>query len=251
MNRRGRCGEVTSPLKGYETPPARAPRTDGHLSAPRHPPPRHRFAKAVAPLGVDVSELLPVRKENPRWRRAVQHYLHEHFWKASGALHYTPFFIVSPGAHRSYWLLHLANHPKARDVMTQLHWSLANHFVHHGAAGLDLLGYHPHDDTSLSRQEAFAFDGSARDRTARALRQDLPEHLWRCPDGVPFSHLFRTIVNGTPAHSGMIKDAIVDLVNDGALVIRGPEGGMLRRLDRVEDGTLIFPNRQVCIDFGR
>jgi three-Cys-motif partner protein len=41
-------------------------------------------------------------------RAIIQGFLYKHIIQNTGAAFYTPFFIHSPGSHRSYWLLHLA-----------------------------------------------------------------------------------------------------------------------------------------------
>lgn len=198
--------------------------------------------KAVRGLELEPERLLAA-KDTPHWRRVIQHQLHEHFWKASGAGYYTPFFIVSPDAHRSYWLLHLSNHARARDVMTKVHWSLHNRFHHYGRAGLTMLGYSPLADPQVTGQLPFAFDEDAKERTVGALMDELPERVWQHRDGVAFGQLFAHIVNETPAHSGLVSDALLRLRQEKQVELLGPRGGRLRK-DALGGQDIIVPNSQ-------
>ena len=79
----------------------------------------------------------------------IQRCMHKAFLRAAG--YFTPFFVTSRGSaaaasggsNLAYWLLHLSAHPRARDVMTGLHWELHNHFAHFGGAGQHMLGFDP------------------------------------------------------------------------------------------------------------
>lgn len=199
---------------------------------------------ALSPLGVTPAELL-IHKDNPQWRQRIQLQLHQHIVRESGAAYYTPFFIVSPDAHRSYWFLHLSGHPKARDEMARLHWELQNHFAHYGSAGLHMLGYNPMNDPDVTRQPAFGFDNAARARTVAALAQDLPRFMHPFTDGVPFSELFARIANETPATSAIVKEVVLSLAQAGELEVRGAAGGAVRRKDVVSDDAIIVARRQL------
>ena len=93
----------------------------------------------------DVRSLIDLRSGDG-WRYLIQHGLYRHIQDRTGSRFYTPFFIHSVEAHRSYWLLHLSNHREARDEMGKLHWRLNNHFQHHGGAGFHALGFDPSKD---------------------------------------------------------------------------------------------------------
>jgi len=80
--------------------------------------------------------------------------LYQDLVESCGARFYTVFFIRTEG-HGDYWLVHLSQHPRARDVMTQVHWSKNNHFIHYGGAGIDMFrvwATTPNNDSSLSQQ---------------------------------------------------------------------------------------------------
>ncbi len=82
--------------------------------------------------------------ENKKSRALIEQSLYDFVWKESGARFFTPFFIKSKSSKRSYWLVHLSNHPKARDEMVKIHWEFQNNFAHYGGAGLKMLfGFDP------------------------------------------------------------------------------------------------------------
>ena len=98
---------------------------------------------------IDLPDVLKGRtlEEIKRVEKDFRLYIQSCFYKAlvekCGAKFFTVFFIRTTG-HGDYWLVHLSQHPKARDVMTTVHWNKNNHFIHYGDAGLDMfrtLGY--------------------------------------------------------------------------------------------------------------
>ena len=79
----------------------------------------------------------------------------------NGARHFTPFFIRNRGGHGDYWLIHMSQHHRARDVMTEVHWANNNYFIHYGGAGLDMfqmVGYDPVHDASYLQQSPLGFE---------------------------------------------------------------------------------------------
>jgi three-Cys-motif partner protein len=156
-----------------------------------------------------------VKREHPNdWRPIIQHALHMEFKLQSGAGFYTPFFIHSTESHRAYWLLHFSGHAKARDVMTELHHELQNHFQHFGSPGIDMLngmfGFDPRrirdpQQTMLS----YDFDESSRQLTHDALVEQIPQVL--PATGISFQRLFETLVNSMPGTRSMLMSAVQDL----------------------------------------
>lgn len=172
-----------------------------------------QFLKAINGLGLDrdfKAEDIEDLQESSETRFAVEKLLCEHMHRQSGAAFLTPFFIRSPQSHRSYWLVHLSSHPRARDEMTGIHWKLTNHFCHYGKAGLNMLGYDPSKESFGQAVFDFYFDGSAEQRTHRALMDDIPPMLsFERP--ITFEQLFRETCNQTPAHSEHMKRALFEL----------------------------------------
>lgn len=88
-----------------------------------------------------ISELTTEKGEGPGWRTLIQNTLYQHLKRQTDAEFYSPFFIHSPEAHRSYWFLHLSRHREARNVIGNIHWQENTISLHHGGAGLQALGF--------------------------------------------------------------------------------------------------------------
>lgn len=184
-------------------------------------------------LGLDLTpEQLMSAKQHANWRLAIQILLHRELIKNSGAKFFTPFFVRSKDAHRDLWLIHLSNHARARDVMTELHWVENRSFAHYGGPGLMMLGYDQDCDERISGQ-SFLFDDIALTRTKESLVGQLPERISRHGDGITFSTFFAELTNETPATSDIIKAALADLLIEGEIEIRD-ETGLVQRQSGVQ-----------------
>lgn len=197
-----------------------------------------RYTKPFRKTGLDkvlnIDDLLQHKVDTPQWRQFVQYQLHQAIVELSGASHYTPFFIVSKEANKSFWLIHLSNHPRARDVMTQLHWQLKNQFAHYGETGFRMFGYDPSNDEDLHGiadifgNGEFGFDSLAREKTLEAISIELPRVIHQFPDGIRFDELYRKVANFTPATTDHIKEAAYQIAQIKELEIRNPNGGTRR-----------------------
>jgi len=100
--------------------------------------------KAFGEIDIDkglVRELIKIKEaEQAGFRALIQNGLYAHIQSMTGAPFYSPFFIKSPEAHRSYWFIHLSKHREARNEIGMIHWAENNTTVHHGGAGLHALG---------------------------------------------------------------------------------------------------------------
>ncbi len=194
-------------------------------------------------LGVELPASLKsqAKDDSPNdWRRVVQFELHREFHTKSGAPFYTPFFIASSEAHRSYWLLHFSGHPKARDVMMELHWQLQNHFEHFGGGGFQMLGFDPRRIPGQGvRTLPFAFDSQAEEESRHAIAEDLPRLIRQHSDGVPFSDFFRSVVNHTPATQSMIAEEIRCLTLEKELELYTAAGQRRRNGVQLDGGDIV------------
>ena len=188
---------------------------------------KQRSGRAIE-LTDEFAERLLSFKTDHGGRYLIQNFLYRHVREKTGALFYTPFFIKSPDSHRSYWLLHLSKHERARDEMARLHWSLGNTFVHHGGAGFNALGFDPTVDPDQIHLN-FDFGSDARvnslnaalDQLPKLIRDDAPGH------GVPVSieELFKARCNETPVTMPLMSEALVKLRDELKEVeILTPEG---------------------------
>jgi three-Cys-motif partner protein len=164
---------------------------------------------------------------------AVQRILHHAFTHGVRSRFYTPFFIVSRVSNRPYWFLHMANSPRANDVVKALHWEVQNHFEHFGGPGLAMLGYDPGEDPDVTGQTRFSFDDPAKARTRSALMAGLPTRIRNEYSGrISLADLFRGVCNETPATVSILAEAVRDLCVEGELSKRGAAG------ERREESTL-------------
>ncbi len=184
--------------------------------------------------------------------RYIQRLLHMGFATQGGAMCYTPFFITSSVSHRSYWFLHLANSPRANDVVKELHWAVKNRFVHYGGSGLMMLGYDPARPLDDTQQRAFGFDKSARDQTIERLLEELPVRIRKeFPRGVSFGDLYAAICNETPASMDILREPMDRLCREGELEKRGADGEE-RALDtKIKDDDWILLPAQRTFSFPR
>jgi hypothetical protein len=182
---------------------------------------------------------------NGRW--LVQNLLFQHLRDKTGAPYYTCFFIKSPSSHLSYWLVHISKHPKARDEMALLHWSLKNHFVHHGRAGLKMLGFDPGQDVHTIPMD-FMFDDDAEKRTKSALIRELPPLIFspsiRASRPPSLESLFAQVCNETPATTKLISDVLIELRNAKEIDIITKDGRPKPRSMYVDWTDLILPARE-------
>jgi three-Cys-motif partner protein len=201
-------------------------------------------------FGLSVADIEAAKCAEPHhWRRMIQVDLHHGIHVGSGAKHYTPFFIRCPQAHRSYWLIHLSNHHRARDVMTSLHWSQSNDFVHYGGAGLQMLGYDWRQDAAETGQpmiDEFRFDDDAEQRTRSALLVDVPKRLaFVGRDGITFDDFFAGTTNETPATSSILRHVMGQLSQEGEIDVFGRDGKLRRPGSVVENADRLKFSRQI------
>jgi three-Cys-motif partner protein len=156
------------------------------------------------------------------WRLFIQSSLYRSLVERCGARHYTPFFIRNRKGHGDYWLIHLSQHHRARDVMTDVHWQHNNYFIHYGGPGLDMfnmVGYDPeHDSASKGQFElGFEFDDVAREVSVATLMEQIVRLIYAHDEGMSFGELFATTCNGTPASADIYRVAIGQLIEHKAI----------------------------------
>lgn len=208
-----------------------------------------RFLKGVAPVEISVDQvrrMLDLKgPSGGRW--AIQHLLYRHIVERTGARFYTPFFVRSTASNRSYWLVHMSGHQKARDEMAQLHWDNSNVFVHQGGAGLKMLGFQPErvfDQAALD----FDFGDLAETRSRKALTEELPplifEAAFRSDKPASLETLFGRVCNDTPATTKIISKVLVDLRAEKEVEIVTADGRPRPRTNSVDWTDLILPPKQ-------
>jgi three-Cys-motif partner protein len=183
-----------------------------------------------------------IKTDPSQFRFHIQSSLYRGLTEACGARYYTLFFIRTNG-HGDYWLVHLSQHPRARDVMTRVHWANNNHFIHYGGAGLDMfrvLGYDALRDERYTGQAAlaFEFDDVANDASIGLLTEQLVR-LVREHEGIRFGDLYARTCNTTPADSSRYRLALEGLIRHKEIVVHGLKGEQRRKATTIEDDDLV------------
>lgn len=191
------------------------------------------------------------------WRLFIQSAMYRELVERCGAKHYTPFFIRNRGGHGDYWLVHMSQHPRARDVMTEVHWSNNNYFIHYAGSGLDMFqmaGYDPVHDAAHRGQAGlgFEFDDVARKASIAALSDQIPRRIYAAADGLTFADLFTSTCNGSPASARLYREALALLVKESEIAIIGADGSRRKAAAQIKDSdrllrptqSLLFPGHR-------
>jgi hypothetical protein len=175
--------------------------------------------------------------------------LYRRLVESCGARHFTPFFVRNRSGHGDYWLIHLSQHHRARDVMTEVHWSNNNYFIHYGGAGLDMfqmIGYDPAHDSALRGQSTlgFEFDDVARRSSIEALSDHIPRRVYANDAGISFGELFATTCNSSPASAQIYRESLGRLLHEKAIEIIGVDGAKRRSAVQIKATDQIVPPPQ-------
>ena len=200
------------------------------------------LSQAGAPDALRGRTIADIKRNERDWRYFIQACLYPELVQSCGAEFFTLFFIRSEQGHGDYWFIHFSQHARARDVMTQIHWKMSNHFIHYGGAGLQMLdglGYVPSLDPRNSGQPGLGFEFGERERedSIQALMEQLPHLIYSAPgEGLIVGAMFEKHCNFSPAPAELHKKALARLRSEKEIeVIRG------KRVTRakIEDGDLI------------
>jgi three-Cys-motif partner protein len=193
-----------------------------------------------------------IKQSEKKWRLYIQSSMYRELVEKCGAPFYTPFFIRSTQGHGDYWLIHLSQHARARDVMTGIHWEKNNHFIHYGGAGLDMfqmLGYDPGEDSGFTQQNAFCFDINARQQSVSMLATQIPDLIYSAPGGLSFGELFSFTCNSSPASAEIYREAVGFLLEHKDLEVVNQAGGTRRSANSIHNNDQILPPRQRSFTF--
>lgn len=194
-----------------------------------------------------------IKRNEKDSRLYIQSCLYPALVNACGARYYTLFFVRTDG-HGDYWLVHLSQHPRARDVMTRVHWTKNNHFIHYGGAGIDMfqaLGYSAQHDSKAMGQSTFGFcfDNPAAEASIATLMEQLPHLIYASAEGVSFGELFATTCNTSPADGTKYKEALARLVQQREIEIFSPDGARRLRASTITDKDQLLPSKQKAFIF--
>jgi three-Cys-motif partner protein len=196
---------------------------------------------------VDALKSAPAEK----WRSMIQRNLAHGLVQASGAKHYTIFYITPLGKSPwTYWLVHLSNSYRARDVMMDLHWQQANHFSNFLEPDIFTLGYRTGSDSKATHQAAMElgeehrFDAIADERCRNGLERKLVPLLYDRDEPVAFGDFLSSIGSSTPATAEMIRRALSPAIQAGELAAYSADGARREKGSTVKATDMVGPSRQ-------
>lgn len=176
--------------------------------------------------------------------------------EVSGAKHYTIFYITPKGSTAwTYWLVHLSNSFKARDVMMELHWQLANHFSHYLEPDLFTLGYRTNADGQATGQnvldlgQAHHFDAVASERCLAGLAAKLVPAIYDLATPTRFGDILERVGSSTPATADMIRLSLDAAIRNGDIGASAATGGRRRQGSTLHLDDILAPGNQRPIIF--
>lgn len=207
--------------------------------------------RAFGDIDVDpgyVRDLVRIKQtEQVGCRALIQNGLYGHVQKATGAPFYSPFFIKSLEAHRSYWFIHLSRHREARNEIGMIHWAENNTTVHHGGAGLHALGFAPERNIEQLTMD-YLFDEHAKSLSRAALHEQLPRIIYEAADAdvaPSLEQVFGLRCNDTPVVREILEEVLISLRNEREISIVDESGRVKPRANTVEwtDRVVLSPQR--------
>lgn len=195
-----------------------------------------------------------IKTSDRDWRLFLQSTLYRRLVENCGARHFTPFFIRNRSGHGDYWLIHMSQHHRARDVMTEVHWANNNYFIHYGGAGLDMfqmVGYDPAHDSEYLKQSAlgFEFDDVAKSASITALIDHIPRRVYADDTGISFGELFATTCNSSPATARIYRESVGRLIAEHVIEVVPADGGNRRSAAQIKPTDQLLAPRQRAIQF--
>lgn len=190
-----------------------------------------------------------IKSSERDWRLFIQVCLYKQLVLSCGAQYYTPFFIRNKRGHGDYWLIHMSQHYRARDVMTQVHWDNHNYFIHYAGSGLDMfniIGYDPEHDSAYKNQGelGFEFDAAAEEVSIQTMMEQAPKLIYAHDEGVSFGELFIATCNGSPASAAIYKKMLIRLAQHELIEIQSLTGGQRRSAHQIQLTDQIRPPAQ-------
>jgi three-Cys-motif partner protein len=195
-----------------------------------------------------------IKASDRDWRLFLQSTLYRRLVENCGARHFTPFFIRNRGGHGDYWLIHMSQHHRARDVMTEVHWANNNYFIHYGGSGLDMfqmVGYDPAHDSQYLKQSVlgFEFDDVAKHASIAALNEHIPRRVYADDAGISFGELFATTCNSSPASAQIYRESVGQLIVERVIEVVAADGGSRRSAAQIKATDQLITPRQRAIQF--
>lgn len=187
-------------------------------------------------LGVTADKLRRLDDQmmtKPQWLGAAEKIVYETL--EACAPYVSPFSIRNPDGWR-YWMLHLANNYRARQVYNNvLHDN--GELDHFGRSGLRMFNYNPENEGRL-----YLFKADDRAAALDQLHSDIPKLVTEAGDAMPMSDFYEAAYSATPAHMDDIHRAILE---NGDLEVRTPDGGFRRKGNTISVEDTLRLKRQL------
>ena len=116
----------------------------------------------------------------------------------------SPFSIHNPNGW-SYWLVHLANSYRARQVYNDVLHENSTFQAHFGRSGLRMLSCDPSYEGNL-----YLFEESSRVTAKHELYDDIPKFILEQGDATSMMHFYATAYNETSGHSDDIHEMMME-----------------------------------------
>lgn len=178
-------------------------------------------------------EILVQHTSKREWLGAAERIVFNSFKKC--ARYVSPFSINNPDGWR-YWLIHLANSHRARQVYNDILHQDSETQAHYGRSGLNMLAHDPNQGKTL-----YLFNASAREQANEELLEDIPKFLHDSAATLQVKDFYERIYNNTPAHSDDINSA---LLGSNEIVIKTSTGGTRRKATQIHTDDVIAFKQQ-------
>jgi len=178
-------------------------------------------------------DVLVKQASKREWLGVAERIVFDSFQKCAKFV--SPFSINNPGGWR-YWLIHLANSHRARQVYNNILHQNSQTQAHYGRSGLNMLAHDPSETKTL-----YLFDASARDQAKDELHNDIPKFISDSGQPLSIKSFYELIYNHTPAHSDDINSAII---GSNELLVKTTTGGTRRKASQINTTDYIEFRKQ-------
>ena len=193
---------------------------------------------------LDVDEIIGIKDIAKDWRNIIESKLAAAIQKATAFPFSRPFFIQPQNNHRGYWLLHLAQHYRAHNAMTDTIWKNGNYMRHFGGSGMNLFDiYYRGGHKEAPYLFGKTFIDEAWHGHKESLIDHLPRHI-RAQEKCEVQEIIRNTCNKTAAPMDMYYEVFSQLREDGEIIITGKSGGN-KRGGKITLHDRVIPQKQL------
>lgn len=186
---------------------------------------------------LELDEELVTKKH---WLGAAERIVYEALCRC--APYVSPFSINNPDGWR-YWLVHLANSYRAREVYNDILHDNSTSQAHFGRSGLRMLHYDPNEEKETG---LYLFNQSGREVAQKQLFDDIPRLIEEFGNALNVNEFYSYIYNATPAHSDDVRSTII---RNPDLEVITPAGGERRKSHTIALDDVIRLKRQSSFHF--